>query len=76
MHNVCSTGLTTKVSGKNKTLYMSSVVSIETQTRSNLTLSLGELGLQDGQEIMVADQTSPNTIIIKLKYNTNEVDML
>lgn len=54
---------------------MSSVKSIETQTRSNLTLSLGELGLQDGQEIIVADQTSPNTIIIKLKYNPNEVDM-
>lgn len=69
-------GLTTKMNGKNKTLYMSSVKSIETQTRANLTLSLGELGLQDSQEIMVADQTSPNTIIIKLKYNANEVDMI
>lgn len=69
------TGLTTKIHGKNKTLYMSTVKSIETQTRPNLTLSLGELGLQDGQEIIVADQTSPNTITIKLKYIPNEVDM-
>lgn len=55
---------------------MSTVKSIEEQTRANLTLSLGELGLSDGQEIMVADQTTPNTIIIKLKYNANEVEML
>lgn len=54
---------------------MSTVKSIETQTRPNLTLSLGELGLKDGQEIVVADQTTPNTITIKLKYNPNEVEM-
>lgn len=71
-----SPGLTTTINGKNKTLYMSTVKSIELQTRSNLTLSLGELGLTDGQEIMVADQTTPNTMVIKLKYNTNEVEML
>lgn len=64
------------MNGKNKTLYMSTVKSIEEQTKANLTLSLGELGLADGQEIMVADQTTPNTLIIKLKYNVNEVEML
>lgn len=69
-------GLTTQVNGKSKTLYMSTVKSIEAQTRSNLTMSLGELGLKDGQEIMVADQTSPNTMVIKLRYSVNEVEMM
>lgn len=71
-----SPGLTTIINGKNKTLYMSAVKSIEERTRSNLTLSLCELGLQDNQEITVADTTSPNTITIKLKYNLNEVEMI
>lgn len=71
-----SPGLTANIEGKNKTLYMSTVKSIEERTRSNLTLSLCELGLRDGQEIMVADITTPNTIIIKLKFNMNEVEML
>lgn len=68
-------GLTTQIDGKNKTLYMATVKSIEERTRSNLTLSLYELGLQDGQELTVADLTNPNTVTIKLKYNMNEVDM-
>lgn len=68
-------GLTASVNGKNKTLYMSTVKSIEEQTRSNLTLSLNELGLTDGQEIMVADQTTPNTITIKLKFAIDEIEM-
>lgn len=70
-----SPGLTATIDGKNKTLYMSTVRSIEERTRKHLTLSLGELGLKDGQELMVADQTTPNTIILKLKYNANEVEM-
>lgn len=69
-------GLTTHIDGKNKTLYMSTVKSIEERTRSNLTLSLAELGLKDGQELMVADQTTPNTILLKLKFSGNEVEML
>lgn len=68
-------GLTANVNGKNKTLYMSTVKSIEERTRSNLTLSLTELGLVDGQELMVADQTTPNTIIIKLKFAVQEMEM-
>lgn len=63
------------IDGKNKTLYMSTVKSIEERTRANLTQSLGELGLKDGQQINVADQTSPNTIVLQLKYNGNEVEM-
>lgn len=69
-------GLTANIDGKNKTLYMSTVKSIEERTRANLTMSLGELGLRDGQEIMVADQTTPTTILIKLKYNNNEIEMM
>lgn len=68
-------GITTLVGGKYKTLYISTVKSIEEKTRSNLTLSLGELGLKDGQELMVADQTTPNTVYIQLKYQCNEVEM-
>lgn len=54
---------------------MSAVKSIEERTRSNLTLSLGELGLKDGQMLMIADQTTPNTVTLQLKYNANEIEM-
>uniref|UniRef100_A0A182P6A8 NEDD8-activating enzyme E1 catalytic subunit n=1 Tax=Anopheles epiroticus TaxID=199890 RepID=A0A182P6A8_9DIPT len=70
-----SPGLTAVLEGKNKTLYMGTVKSIEEATKGNLTLSLNELGLKDGQEIMVADITTPNTILIKLKFQPNEVEM-
>ncbi|KAL1375872.1 hypothetical protein pipiens_004575 [Culex pipiens pipiens] len=70
-----SPGLTATIEGKNKTLYMATVKSIEEATRKNLTLSLAELGLQDGHELMVADVTNPNTILIKLKFASNEVEM-
>lgn len=68
-------GITTMIDGKNKTLYMSTVKSIEEKTRANLTQSLGELGLKDGQQIMVSDQTTPTAIALLLKYNVNEVEM-
>lgn len=67
--------LTTSIEGRNKTLYMSTVKSIEEQTRGNLTQSLHELNLSDGQELMVADATNPNTIVVKLKFLGNEVEM-
>lgn len=70
-----SPGLTAQIDGKNKTLYMAAVKSIEERTRANLTLSLYELGLRDGQELIVADLTNPNAVTIKLKYNLNEVEM-
>lgn len=72
---ILPTGITTMIDGKNKTLYMSSVKSIEERTRSNLTLSMGELHLKDDQLLMVTDQTTPNTIMLQLKFNTNEVEM-
>lgn len=68
-------GITTIVDGKNKTLYMSTVKSIEEKTRCNLTMALGELGIKDGQELLVTDQTTPNTVCIQLKYQCNEIEM-
>lgn len=70
-----SPGLTTTINGKNKTLYMSTIKNIEERTRDNLNKTLIELGLQDGSDIMVADVTSPTTLIIKLKYLINDIDM-
>jgi ubiquitin-activating enzyme E1 C len=58
----------TKADGSgSKTLYMSSIKSIEEATRPNLELTLAELGLFTGQEILVADQTSPQTLVFNLK---------
>lgn len=62
-----------EVNGKNKTLYISTVKSIEERTRANLKLTLEELNVQSGQELSVADQTNPNTVTIRIKY-TNEME--
>jgi ubiquitin-activating enzyme E1 C len=60
----------TKIDGTgSKTLYMSSIQSIEQMTRPNLDKTLKELGLSNGQEILVADVTSPITIVFSLKLN-------
>lgn len=61
-------GLTANIDGKNKTLYMQAVPSIEEKTRENLLKTLSELGLKDGDEINVADSTTPNAITIQLKF--------
>jgi ubiquitin-activating enzyme E1 C len=63
-------GLTTVIDGKNKTLYMQTVASIEERTRPNLKKTLQELGLRDGHEIVVADVTTPNSLIFKLRLMT------
>ncbi|KAH8420999.1 hypothetical protein KR222_001599 [Zaprionus bogoriensis] len=71
-----SPALTTVMAdGKQRTLYMASVKSIEEATRKNLTQSLGELGLQDGQHLTVTDATSPTAMTLQLKYQANEVEM-
>ena len=59
--------MTTSVGGKNKTLYIQTVSSIEERTRPNLKLSLVDLGLQDGSELVVADSTSPASVVFVLK---------
>lgn len=68
-------GLTAVINGKNKTLYLPLVESIEKATRINLTKTLTELGLEDGSEIMVADVTSPNTLIFKLAFQSSDQDV-
>ncbi|XP_044761234.1 NEDD8-activating enzyme E1 catalytic subunit [Coccinella septempunctata] len=70
-----SPGLTTVVNGKNKTLYMSTIKSIEERTRDNLNKSLVELGLEDGSQILVADITAPESLVIKLKYLSPDIEM-
>ncbi|KAK9504603.1 hypothetical protein O3M35_010904 [Rhynocoris fuscipes] len=64
-------GITTNIEGKNRTLYMPTVKSIEIQTRENLKKSLTELGLKCGSQLIVADITNPNTLIVGLKFADN-----
>jgi len=61
-------GLTTYINGKNKTLYMRAVQSIEEKTRENLSKTLIELGLINNSMINVADITTPSVITLKLKF--------
>lgn len=70
-----SPALTTSIGGKNKTLYMSNIKSIEEQTRGNLNKTLVELGLSDGAELMVTDLTAPSPYTIKLKFVNEDVEM-
>lgn len=67
--------LTTTINGKNKTLYMPGIKSIEEQTRENLNKTLVDLGLVDGSELMVTDATTPTPYTIKLKYLNDDVEM-
>ena len=55
--------------GKQKTLYMSNVKSIEEATRPNLKKSLRELGLESGCEVIVADVTTPQPLTFKLIFD-------
>lgn len=66
IYQMKSPGLTTTLNGKNKTLYMSKVASIEAATRPNLKKTLEELGLNTGMEIVVADTTTPVSVVFKL----------
>uniref|UniRef100_A0A3Q3GM45 NEDD8-activating enzyme E1 catalytic subunit n=1 Tax=Labrus bergylta TaxID=56723 RepID=A0A3Q3GM45_9LABR len=65
-----SPAITATVEGKNKTLYLQSVASIEQRTRPNLSKTLKELGLSDGQELAVADVTTPQTMLFRLCFTT------
>ncbi|XP_011505379.1 PREDICTED: NEDD8-activating enzyme E1 catalytic subunit [Ceratosolen solmsi marchali] len=64
-------GITANISGKIKTLYIQSVPSIEEKTRQNLSKTLFDLGLRENSEIIVADVTTPNTIMLKIKLLKN-----
>ena len=72
IYQMKSPGLTTSVNGKNKTLYMSRVSSIEAATRPNLKKTLEELGLSTGMEIVVADVTTPVSVVFKLTLEEEE----
>ena len=65
-------GLTTVVEGHSKTLYMQNVKSIEERTKPNLKMTLKELGLVDGQELVVADVTTPSSLVFHLQMTGNE----
>uniref|UniRef100_A0A8C5R5W2 NEDD8-activating enzyme E1 catalytic subunit n=1 Tax=Leptobrachium leishanense TaxID=445787 RepID=A0A8C5R5W2_9ANUR len=65
-----SPAITATMDGKNKTLYLQTVASIEERTRPNLGKTLQELGLVDGQELAVADVTTPQTVLFKLHFTT------
>ena len=65
-----SPGVTTinPENGRNKTLYMASVESIEKATRPNLKKTLQELGIVNGSELVVADTTTPNVVEFKITF--------
>ena len=54
--------------GKTRTLYMKSVASIEEMTRPNLKKTLKDLDLVDGQQLIVADVTTVNSLTFVLKF--------
>ncbi len=66
IYQMKSPGVTTSIGGKNKTLYMSKVASIEEATRPNLKKTLEELGLTTGSELVVADSTTPNSVVFRV----------
>lgn len=63
-----SPGITTTYDdGRNRTLYIQSVPSMEEKLRPNLKKTLAELSLSDGQELLVTDVTNPRTLAFQLK---------
>jgi len=65
-----SPGIVTVCDSKPKTLYMSTVQSIEVRTKPNLKKTLKDLSLINGQEIIVADPTNPNNLVFKLQLSS------
>lgn len=61
-------GLTATIDGKNKTLYLPLVQSIEQATRHNLSKTLHELKIEEGSEIVVADVTTPSSLVFRVHY--------
>lgn len=62
-------GITANVNGKNKTLYIKTIASIEKATKPNLQKTLDELEIKSGQELVVADATSPNSLIFIINFS-------
>lgn len=59
------------VRAESKTLYMQSPPSLEEQTRPNLAKTLLELGLEDGQQVVVTDPAFPLEFNFYLKFKTS-----
>uniref|UniRef100_A0A8C8A1G7 NEDD8-activating enzyme E1 catalytic subunit n=1 Tax=Oryzias sinensis TaxID=183150 RepID=A0A8C8A1G7_9TELE len=57
-----SPAITTVLEGKNKTLYL------QHNVEESVSFSATELGLSDGQELAVADVTTPQTVLFKLNF--------
>ncbi|XP_067937936.1 NEDD8-activating enzyme E1 catalytic subunit-like [Watersipora subatra] len=68
-------GLRTIVNGKPKTLYMQTVPSLKMATKPNLKKTLQELELVSGQQILVADVTTPNTLTFLLQFTSSASSM-
>ena len=62
-----SPGITTTIDGQDKTLYMKTKA-LEQQTKPNLDLTLGELGLSDGHKIYVGDPNLSRTVIFTVNF--------
>lgn len=67
-----SPGVRAVIDGKNRTLYMSTVASIEESTRENLKKSLKELNLINDTKLIITDPTRPTALEMILKYT--EID--
>ncbi|KAI8684469.1 NEDD8-activating enzyme E1 catalytic subunit [Fusarium keratoplasticum] len=59
------------IRAESKTLYMQFPPGLEEQTRPNLSKSLNELGLEEGQEIVVTDPAFPLEFNFFLKFKTS-----
>ncbi|CAG0896987.1 unnamed protein product [Darwinula stevensoni] len=57
--------------GKTRTLYMSSIASMEEKTRPNLKKTLSELGVKHGSELIITDVTSPTSIVFKTIFSSS-----
>lgn len=62
-----SPGLTATIDGRNKTLYIPNVASLEQRTRENLSKTLDELQITHGQEILITDPISPKPITVRIR---------
>ncbi|KAL8566247.1 NEDD8-activating protein uba3 [Nucella lapillus] len=71
IYQMKSPGVTTSMDGKNRTLYMPNVKSIEERTRGNLKKTLKELDIKTGQELYVADVTTPVSMTFNLTIATD-----
>ncbi|KAF2356814.1 E2 binding [Trinorchestia longiramus] len=66
-YQMSNPGIQAMVDGKTKSLYLHSPASIEQKLRPHLKMSLTDLNLSDGVQLVVADITSPNSLLFTLR---------